>query len=66
MLCGSLDGRGGEFRGEWVHIYTWLSPYPVHLKLSKHCLLIGYTPIENKMFKKKSHSPRNESSDKDS
>ena len=25
----------------------------VHLKLSQHCLLIGYTPIQNKKFKLK-------------
>ena len=28
---------GGEFGGEWVHIYVWLSPFAVHLKLSQHC-----------------------------
>ena len=36
MLCGSLDG--GEFRGEWIHAYVWLSPSAVHLRLSQHCL----------------------------
>ena len=25
----------------------WLSPFSVHLKLSQHCLLISYTPIQN-------------------
>jgi len=35
MLCGSLDG--GEFGGEWIHVYVWLSPYTVHLKLSQLC-----------------------------
>ena len=35
MLRGSLDGR--EFGGEWVHVYVWLSPFAVHLKLSQHC-----------------------------
>ena len=49
MLYGSLDGRGvlGE---EWTHIYVWLNPFIVHLKQSQHCLLIGYTPIQNKKF----------------
>ena len=28
---------GGEFGGEWVHVYLWLSPFTVHLKLSQHC-----------------------------
>ena len=31
MLCGSLDGRG--VGGEWVHVYVWLGPFPVHLEL---------------------------------
>ena len=28
----------GEFGGEWVHVYVWLSPFAVHLELSQHCL----------------------------
>ena len=27
---------GGEFGGQWIHVYVWLSPSAVHLKLS-HC-----------------------------
>ena len=27
----------GEFGGEWIHVYVWLSPFAVHLKLSQHC-----------------------------
>ena len=27
----------GEFGGEWKHVYVWLSPSAVHLRLSKHC-----------------------------
>ena len=38
---------GGEFGGEWMHVYVWLSPFAVHLKLSQHCSLISYTPIQN-------------------
>ena len=48
---------GGEFGEEWIHVYVWLSPFAVHLKLSQHCLLIGYTPIQNKKFLKKLKSP---------
>ena len=49
-LCGSLDSSGGE----WIHIYVWLSPFDIHLKLSQHCLLIGYTPVQKiKRLKKK-------------
>ena len=32
MSCGSLGG--GEFGGEWIHVYVWLSLFAVHLKLS--------------------------------
>ena len=28
---------GGEFGREWIRVYVWLSPFAVHLKLSKHC-----------------------------
>ena len=28
---------GGEFRGKWIHVCVWLSPFDVHLKLSQHC-----------------------------
>ena len=28
---------GGEFGGEWIHTYVWLSPFAVHLKLWQHC-----------------------------
>ena len=36
MLYGSLDGRGlGE--EEKIHVYVWLSPFAVHLKLPQHC-----------------------------
>ena len=27
---------GGEFGGEWPHVYVCLSPFSVHLKLSQH------------------------------
>ena len=50
-LCGSLDGRG--FGGQWTHVYGRLCPFAVHLKLSQHCLLIGYTAIQNKKCKRK-------------
>ena len=28
---------GGDFGGEWIHAYIWLSPFAAHLKLSQHC-----------------------------
>ena len=30
-------GWEGGFRGEWIHIYVWLTPFTVHLKLPQHC-----------------------------
>ena len=49
----------GDFGGEWVHVYAYvfLNPFPVHLKLSQHCLLIGYTPVQNKKLKKQRQHP---------
>ena len=37
---------GGEFRGEWIHVYAWLSPFAIYLK-TLTVLLIIYTPIQN-------------------
>ena len=55
LLCGTWNSAqgfmatwmGGEFGGERIHVYVWLSPLAVHLKLSQHCLLISYTSIQN-------------------
>ena len=49
--CYVAAWMGREFGGERIHAYVWLSPLPVHLKLSQHCLLIGYTLKENKKKK---------------
>ena len=43
----------GKFGGKWIHTYAWLDLFTVHLNLSQHCLLINYTPIQNKKFFKK-------------
>ena len=37
---------GGEFGGEWIHLYIWMSPFALHLKLTQHCLLTGCIPIK--------------------
>ena len=39
----------GYLGGEWIHVYVWLNPFIVHLKLS-HSLLISYPPILNRGF----------------
>ena len=36
--CHVAGWMGGEFGGEWIHGYAWLSPFAVRLKLSEHCL----------------------------
>ena len=36
---------------KWIHVYGWLSPFTVHLKLSP--LLTGYTPIQDVFGAKK-------------
>ena len=41
--CYVAAWMGGESGGEWIHVYVWLSPFTVHLKLS--LLLISYNPI---------------------
>ena len=35
--CYVAAWMGGDFGGEWIHVYVWLSPFAVHLKLSQHC-----------------------------
>ena len=40
--CYVAAWMGGEFEGECIHVYLWLSLFAVHLKLSQHCLLIDY------------------------
>ena len=34
--CYVAAWMGREFGGEWKHVYVWLSPFAVYLKLS-HC-----------------------------
>ena len=41
-MAAWMKGGVGE---EWIHVYMWLSPFSVHMKLS-HCLLISYTPVK--------------------
>ena len=41
--CYVAAWMGGDLGGERIHVYVWLSHFAVHLKLSQHWLLIGYT-----------------------
>ena len=50
---GSVTWQGRwEVGGEWIQVCVWLSPFTVHLKPSQYCLLISYTPIQNKKLKR--------------
>ena len=33
--CYVADWMRGEFAGQWTRVHVWLSPFAVHLKLSK-------------------------------
>ena len=35
--CYMAAWMGGGSGGEWIHVYAWLSPFTVHLKLSPRC-----------------------------
>ena len=35
--CYVTAWMGGESGREWVHMYVWLTPFAVHLKLPQHC-----------------------------
>jgi len=37
LLYNAWNWMGREFRGEWIHVYVWLSPFALHLKRSQHC-----------------------------
>ena len=36
--CYMAAWMGGEFGGDWIHVYVWLSLFTVHPKLSQHSL----------------------------
>ena len=48
--CFLAACRGGEFEGEWIHVYIWMSPFTVHLKLS-HIFTWLYPKAKFKVFK---------------
>ena len=34
--CYVAAWMGREFGGEWIHVYVWLSPFTLHLKLAQY------------------------------
>jgi len=52
--CYLAAWMGGEFGGEWKHLYVRLSPFSVHLKLSHHNIVNQlYRNIKLKVQKQK-------------
>ena len=53
--CYVAAWMGREFGGEWIHVYVWLNPFAVYLKLLQHCssVIPQYTI---KSFKKQKQS----------
>jgi len=46
--CYVAAWMGGKFGGESTHVYVWLSPFAVHLKLPQHsCSDIRQYKIKN-------------------
>ena len=43
--------KGTSLVVQGYNVHVWLSPFAAHLKLPQDCLLISYTPIQNKKFK---------------
>ena len=35
--CCTAAWVGGQFGVEWIHVYVWLSPFAIQMKLSQHC-----------------------------
>ena len=54
IQCYAAAWMGGGFGWEWIHVYTWLSPFAIHLKLSQHQLAILQYKVKNLKTKKKS------------
>ena len=48
--CILAAWMGGEFEGEWIQVYEWLSLFTVHLKLS-HIFTWLYPKTKFKLFK---------------
>ena len=42
--CHVAAWMGGEFGGEWMHVYAWLSPFTVQCFETIKTLLTGYIP----------------------
>ena len=37
VQCYVASWMRGAFGGVWIHVYVWLSPFTVHLKLPQRC-----------------------------
>ena len=46
--CYVAAWRGGEFGGEWIHVYVWLNPFTVQPETTI-TLFIGYTQYRDSL-----------------
>ena len=51
IQCYVAAWMGGEFGGEWILVYVWLSS--LHSSPETITILISYSLIQNKKFSKK-------------
>ena len=55
----SIACKAGELGEEWIHVYVWLSPFSVHLKLSQYCYSV-ISQLKIKSLKKKGATKKKE------
>ena len=49
--CYVAAWMGEGFGGEWIHVYVWLSPFAVHLKLSQHSVhIVNWLSVQFSSF----------------
>ena len=44
---------GGQFEGEWMYVYLWLSPFAVHMKCTALFVNQLYPNTKQELFFKK-------------
>ena len=59
LLCSTWNSAqyyvaaqmGGKSGGEWIHVYVWLNPFALHLKLSQLCCVVGNASLVQSLWK---------------
>ena len=60
VQCYVAAWIGGEFGGEWIHVYVQLSVFTFALKRLQNCLLISHSPVQNENSKRQSRHAKQE------